>query len=161
MIPSGWSLISAGFIIVITHLCTKTIIRQGAFLWVFILFLVFWILCSFASCLILALVAYLINKCPYPLVTIWDCICLMWTADGRLKKCHPLADLDVSAQTEQVERLSASCELGNKCSVRYVLMSPCHHPQDNIWSRFFFLNSDMYFENKIESFRRTFFCHNL
>lgn len=39
-------------------------------------------------------------------MTIWHCICLMWSADVTLQKCHPSADLGVTPQTEQVEILS-------------------------------------------------------
>jgi len=58
----------------------------------------------------------------------------MQTADVTLVERHPLADLDVNPQVEQVDNPSTcyACKQQKKCSVMYALMKVHQHPNDNI-----------------------------
>lgn len=83
-------------------------------------------------------------------MTIWHCICLMWSADVTLQKCHPSADLGVTPQTEQVEILSTSLCLW---AVEQMLCQVCPYkrsPRQHLKQIFIFKLRYLFLTIKIE-----------
>lgn len=83
-------------------------------------------------------------------MTIWHCICLMWSADVTLQKCHPSADLGVTPQTEQVEILSTSLCLW---AVEQMLCQVCPYkrsPRQHLKQVFIFKLRYLFLTIKIE-----------